>query len=98
MSVFLEVVGMRIYAIATESKPTPPTHAVVFVNEDEGWGITSDGEDGVQLHSVADPRGIEKWLKDLIGDSDKGDAWRKWCIEGEKNGWLDQVRNPDPNA
>ena len=67
---------MKIYAIASESKPTPPTHAFVFVNKERGWGITSDGEDGVLSHSVADPEGVIKWFEDLDGRSASKDNQR----------------------
>lgn len=90
-------VGMRIYRIASDENSNPPTHAVVFVHGDKGWAVTSDGKDGVHLHSVADPKGVIRLLEDVSDESDK-EAWKLWVLEGERNGWLDEVRNPDPNA
>lgn len=88
---------MKLYRIAAESKSTPPTHACVFLHGDEGWAVTSDGEDGVRLHSVSDPQGVMRLLEDVSDESDK-EAWRLWVIEGERNGWFDEIRKPDPFA
>ena len=57
--------GMKIFRIASDDRPTPPTHAVVFVNKERGWGITSDGKNGVLLHAVADPEGVVEWFEEL---------------------------------